>query len=330
MLVLLWGVESDPPVAEVHQQLSLAGVPTTLLDQRRVLETEVDIVVGNKVEGFVRIGVESINLAEVTSVYVRPYESVRLAKIAAAGPESAAWRHAARVDDILDSWLELTSALVVNRCSTMCANGSKPYQLEQIRSLGWKVPETLITTDPEAAREFWRCHGEVVYKSVSGIRSRVSRLRPDHADRFSDLASCPTQFQQYISGADYRVHVVGNEVFACEVQCTADDYRYPGDEPLEIQACSLTPDLQERCRILAAAMNLPVAGIDLRRTPQGEWFCFEVNPSPAFTYYEHSAGQPIAQAVARLLANGQPDATSGIRNQLCTSGTEDRHHTVVH
>jgi hypothetical protein len=37
-------------------------------------------------------------------------------------------------------------------------------------------------------------------------------------------------------------------------------------------------------------------------TPEGEWFCFEVNPSPAFLYYQQATGQPIATAVAGLLA----------------------------
>jgi len=49
-------------------------------------------------------------------------------------------------------------------------------------------------------------------------------------------------------------------------------------------------------------MSLAVAGIDLRRTPDGQWFCFEVNPSPGFIYYEQATGQPMAEAIARLLA----------------------------
>jgi glutathione synthase/RimK-type ligase-like ATP-grasp enzyme len=232
---------------------------------------------------------------------------VRLPEIAAAGPVSSAWQHAIQVDDILASWSELTSALVVNRFSPSAANGSKPYQLEQIRSLGWRVPETLITTDADEARAFWKHHGEVIYKSVSGVRSRVSRLRAEHADRFADLSSCPTQFQQYIAGVDYRMHVVDDKVFACEVRCYADDYRYSENGAPEIRACSLTPDLEEKCRRMAAAMNLPLAGIDLRRTPQDEWYCFEVNPSPAFSFYEQITGQPIARAVALLLANAAPE-----------------------
>jgi hypothetical protein len=44
-----------------------------------------------------------------------------------------------------------------------------------------------------------------------------------------------------------------------------------------------------------------MAGIDLRRSAQGEWICFEVNPSPGFTFYDAEDDEPIARAVARLL-----------------------------
>jgi glutathione synthase/RimK-type ligase-like ATP-grasp enzyme len=190
----------------------------------------------------------------------------------------------------------------------MAANGSKPYQLEQIRKLGFDVPETLVTTNPDAARDFWERHETVIYKSVSGARSIVSRLRPEHTERLADVTFCPTQFQRYVPGTDYRVHMVGDELFACEVISEADDYRYPGVHEVEIHARRLPRDVEERCRLLAAAARLPVAGIDLRRTPEGEWYCFEVNPSPAFTYYENRTDQPIANAIARLLTAGPRNA----------------------
>jgi len=307
MLVLLWGLETDSPLSEVRDQLELLDVPVKFIDQRRVLDIEVELTVGETVEGRVRIGKDSIDLGEVSAAYLRPYESVRLPEIVTAGPESTAWQHAVQADEILASWSELTSALVVNRLSASAINGSKPYQSKQLRSLGWNIPETLVTTDANEARAFWNHQGEVIYKSISGVRSRVSRLRAEHIDRFADLSSCPTQFQQYIAGVDYRVHVVEDKIFACEVRCGADDYRYSENEAPEIRAYTLTHDLEERCRRTAAAMNLPLAGIDLRRTPEDEWFCFEVNPSPAFTYYEQITGQPIGQAVALLLANATPE-----------------------
>jgi D-alanine-D-alanine ligase-like ATP-grasp enzyme len=48
-------------------------------------------------------------------------------------------------------------------------------------------------------------------------------------------------------------------------------------------------------------MDLPLAGIDLRRTPDDRWYCLEVNPSPSFTWFEDVTHQPIAEAVAQLL-----------------------------
>jgi hypothetical protein len=40
----------------------------------------------------------------------------------------------------------------------------------------------------------------------------------------------------------------------------------------------------------------------LKITPDNQVYCFEVNPSPAFSYYEEHTQQPIAYAVARYLA----------------------------
>ena len=45
-------------------------------------------------------------------------------------------------------------------------------------------------------------------------------------------------------------------------------------------------------------------GIDLKETPDGEYYCFEVNPSPGFLFYEQGTGQPISKALADLLHQG--------------------------
>ena len=52
-------------------------------------------------------------------------------------------------------------------------------------------------------------------------------------------------------------------------------------------------------------IGLLVAGIDLRRTVNGEWYCFEANPSPGFTFYEQATGWPMADAIAQLLDHRQ-------------------------
>jgi hypothetical protein len=307
-MILLWGLPRDRPLAAVRRALERTGQQVAVVDQRAVDETEVELLVGAKVAGTVRVGGRQVDLGAVTAAYLRPYSSCHLPSVRRAGPASPVWKHAAALDEALWSWAELTPALVVNRPAAMASNNSKPFQALTIRSLGFDVPDTLVTTSPDAAQEFWTRHGDVVYKSVSGTRSIVSRLTADHGHRLQDVRWCPTQFQQYIAGEDWRVHVVGDAVFACEIRCAATDYRYAAREGAraELHARTLPAEYADRCRRLAAALGLAVAGVDLRRSPEGKWFCFEVNPSPGFTYYQEATGQPIGQAVAALLATGQP------------------------
>ena len=304
-MIILLGILTDDPLIAVLNCLRRMDAEFVLVDQTEISNTEVEIEVGSEVSGALHYGGKEIDLGSVTAAFLRSYDFRRLHEIQDAGEKSQVWRHAAGVDDILYSWMELTPALVLNRPSDMGSNNSKPYQASLIQAAGFSVPETLITTDPVAARAFWQAHGEVVYKSISGVRSIVSRLTKERGERLSEVANCPTQFQEYVPGTDYRVHVVGSEVFSCEVVSKADDYRYAHSHGygVEILRRELPADVSERCVSLARKCGLALAGIDLRLRPDGSWCCFEVNPSPAFTYYQQATGDRIDEAVAGLLAS---------------------------
>jgi glutathione synthase/RimK-type ligase-like ATP-grasp enzyme len=300
--ILLWGPPTDCPLQAVRRELLRIGCEGTFVDQELAFETEINFAAGAAIEGQVRVNRTTIDLSKVKSVYLRPDDPRDLAVVAETAPNSKLRQHALAVHDILISWADLTPALVINRPADMAANGSKPYQTAWIESLGFRTPETLLTTDPTATVEFWKQHGCVIYKSLSGIRSIVSQLTPEHLQRLEDITSCPTQFQEYVPGIEYRVHVIGDKVFACRILAQADDYRYSAD-PVNMLACSLPDSVSAQCRKLVVEMNLAVAGIDLRCTPVGDWYCLEVNPAPGFTYFQDVTGQPIAAAVAHLLAD---------------------------
>ncbi|HVC60558.1 MAG TPA: hypothetical protein VND19_09395 [Acetobacteraceae bacterium] len=306
-MILLWGVPGDGPLRAVRDLLRARGEPVFMLDQHAIRDTALELSVGISIHGTLRVGTDAVALEAITAVYVRPYDVRRLPALAALSPQAALRQHAHAVDDAMQAWTEVTPALVVSRPSAMASNGSKPYQAGLIRAAGFDVPDTLVTTDPTAALAFRDRHGSVIYKSVSGVRSIVSRLGPEHRDRLGDIANCPTQLQEYVAGTDCRVHVVGDKVFASEIVSDSDDYRYAGrrGSAPAIRACVLEPALAARCRHLAAALDLPVAGIDLRRTGDGQWYCFEVNPSPGFTFYQEATGQKIAESIASFLAAGR-------------------------
>jgi glutathione synthase/RimK-type ligase-like ATP-grasp enzyme len=304
-MILLWGLPSDTPITNVQAALSRFGCATVFLDERDTLETQINFSKTDASDGVLRTQHFVIDLAYITSVYQRPYGIDRIPALASHTRGDTAWQYAETVADDLTSWLETTSALVVNPPSAMASNGSKPYQAQIIAASGLQVPETLVTTDPSAVHDFLARHDELIYKSTSGVRSIVARLTADKLERLSLLRWCPTQFQEYIAGDDYRVHVVGDNIFACRIISSADDYRYAGrlGTTVKLQACDIPIDLADTCRHLARTLDLPVAGIDLRLHPERGWYCFEVNPSPAFTYFEDEAGQAIGEAIARLLAN---------------------------
>ena len=301
--VLLWGVADDPPLCAVRRELQARGIPHRLVDQRRLgtVGLELDAEPGG-VTGRLRLAGERIDLRAFGALYARPV----LARQREADDSELA------LERRLYAWANTCDALVVNRPSSAASNDSKPDQLEAIRRYGFAVPETLVTTSPDAARAFVARHGAVICKSVGRIRSVVSRVDETWLRRLDAVACFPTQFHAWNDGVDWRVHVVGDAVFACEIRCSADDYRAAARHgvAVDVRAAALPPAVAARCRALSAGLGLHLAGIDLRRAPDGGWTCFEVNPSPAFTYYEAVSGQGLTAAVAGLLA-GAPQRAAG-------------------
>ena len=301
-MILLWGLPGDEPLDNVAAALSERGCAVLLLDQRAALDQRIDVEIDGRLRGTLHSGRSRIELDDVDALYTRVYDLQQLPAIAAAEPGRR--RQVEELHNTLWAWADDSDACIVNRPSAMASNGSKPYQAMLIEQHGFSIPETLITTDADAAAAFWERHGGIVYKSVSGVRSIVSRMQARDRARLPDVAWCPTQFQQWLPGRDYRVHVIGSRVFAVAIASEADDYRYAGSQGLnvELSACELPDEVKDAAIRLSAALDLVLAGIDLRRTPDGEWYCFEVNSSPCFTYYENHTGQPLSAAVADLLA----------------------------
>ncbi len=307
-MILLWGIRRDGPIARVHDALVRAGQHPRFLDQRTTIGASAEMRVGRDLVAVVRTDEGEVDLRNVTAAYLRPYDPRALPAVRRAGPGSETAVRAVLLEDFLTSWSEITEALVVNRLSTMEPNSSKPFQARQLHDLGFCVPDTVITTDPDAVVRFRERHRRIVYKSISGVRSIVTELTDRQMSRLDDICWCPTQFQELVPGTDYRVHVVGNEIFASEISSEAIDYRYSTRQGygLSIRTASIPDEIAQRCAAASAAMGLAVSGVDLRCTPDGKWYCFEVNPSPGFTFYQDATGQEIDAAIARVLIGGEP------------------------
>jgi hypothetical protein len=305
-MIVLAGIPSEPALARVADDLSERDLPFVWFDQRRAAASACAFRLDAEgLHGTLRDGDRSVRLEDVAAVYWRLMDDrflPELQGLPADAPERARCRS---LHDAFMTWMSVTPARVVNQAADMASNSSKPYQAQLIRAAGFDVPETLVTNDPDQVRAFLAAHERVVYKSISGTRSIVEELDADALDRLDDIRWCPVQFQAYVAGVDVRVHVVGQRVFATRVASEAADYRYAGARggpPARLEATRLSETVEDRCVALTARLGLRFSGIDLRITPDERVVCFEVNPCPAYAYYEAHTGQPIARAVADHLA----------------------------
>lgn len=299
-MILVCGNPDDERIAQVCVRLLERGADYCLLDLSRYpLGYQISWRwQGGKAEGYIAADGWRVEIAEISSVFVRyPELSERIASVEIEPTTQAAIY--AESSYGLGAMLEQLPALVVNRQRGAMSNQSKPYQALIIRECGMFTPTTLITSDANEARLFYARHGgEVIYKSLSGVRSRVERMDGMMLARLKWLRDAPAQLQAYVPGDNVRVHIVGEELFATRVASAAVDYRFA---EVTMTATTLPTEVSAACRELARRFDLPLAGIDLKRTAEGKYYCFEANPAPDFLYYERHSGQPISAALADLL-----------------------------
>lgn len=305
-MIVVCAIPSELSLALVTDALESRGLPYVMLNQRRFADTDVDIqLAGIEVQAKLTVDRWTVDLHDVSGIYTRMMDWRAVPEMHDASEHSM--RRCAQWHDAISNWFEIAPGCVMNRATAAASNASKPHQSQLIRQFGFSVPETLVTNDPERVREFHARHTRVVFKSISGMRSIVKFLDDDSTSRLPLIRSCPVQFQRYIPGVNIRVHTVAGELFASRIDTNAVDYRYATDDGgyADLKPWTLPDDIAARCLALAAGLGLELAGIDLIFTDDGEVFCLEVNPGPAFSYFELNTGQEIAGAIVRALAEGR-------------------------
>lgn len=185
----------------------------------------------------------------------------------------------------------------------------KIRQLQAARQIGLSIPETLVTNQPDAARDFVAAHGvgQVVRKAFRNI---AQAPRETHVVGEADVALldsvryAPVIFQRFVPAElDLRVTVVEGDIFAAAIASAsayAADYR-PGLASAKVAPYTLPDAIAERVLELMRTFGLQYGAIDFRVTPDGDHVFLEVNPAGEFLFISRRTGQPIAEAIAASL-----------------------------
>jgi glutathione synthase/RimK-type ligase-like ATP-grasp enzyme len=186
----------------------------------------------------------------------------------------------------------------------------KPYQLRVAQLIGMKIPETLITNNPNKAINFIKKLGftKTVYKAFSATEQdwRETRLiRQNEIDLLNTVQYAPVIFQEYIpADIDLRITIIGNEIFAAAIYSQELSYRV--DYRMEMHWSKIKPyelpqNIINQLQSMMAYLGLVYAAIDMRVTPEGEYIFLEINPAGQWLFIEERTKQPITEIFAELL-----------------------------
>ncbi|ARP73652.1 ATP-grasp ribosomal peptide maturase [Streptomyces pluripotens] len=309
MTVLILTSEEDVTADMVVLRLGEAGVPVVRLDPADL--TNGVALSGEYVRGACRghlsVGGRLVSMNGLRSIWVR-----RPGNAAVKAAQPSAWL-TEESSQALYGMLRATDARWMNHPDAARRARHKPWQLHLAQRTGLAVPATLITTFPQAAREFAERFPDLVVKPVSGAHPQeppravpTSRVAPD-AD-FAAVAFGPTLLQRrVVKQADIRLTVIGDTLLAARKP--ADPAAHPDDVDVRF-APSVSPWLPADVppRIAEAVLRylreaeLAYGAFDFAEDADGIWWFLECNQSGQFGFVEMDTGQPIAAAIATWLA----------------------------
>ncbi|SFC55658.1 ATP-grasp ribosomal peptide maturase [Streptomyces aidingensis] len=199
----------------------------------------------------------------------------------------------------------------INHPANDAAANYKPRQLAVAARSGLDVPRTVITSDPEHAREFIGS-GRVIYKGLGGgvLGSEgkrkflpVSLVSADEVD--DGVTATAHLFQENVEKAyEVRLTVIGDRMFPVAIHAGSEaakldwrtDYRSLTYKPVE-----LPEEVRKGVRRLMDELNLYFGALDFAVTPDGRWQFFEVNPNGQWHWIAVKAGIPLVEAMADAL-----------------------------
>jgi glutathione synthase/RimK-type ligase-like ATP-grasp enzyme len=310
-VILVISHEQDPHAERVIRHLEAAGQRVLLLNlaelpDRASLSIEYNSH-GQPHIHYVRTAGGSYPLHEVQSVWWRRPQVPDLSSVT--DPQVNLFT-ANEWNEAINGLWQLLDGRWMNDPTRDDAASRKARQLRVAADVGLRVPRTVITSDPARARRFIDevGQGRVIYKTFSctGAIWRETRLlRPEDLSLLDAVRVAPVIFQEFIPAeSDLRITAVGGKLFAAAIRSVprdgSIDFRMSVGGS-ELRAEELPREIGEKLLTLLKKLGLVYGAIDMRRTPDGKYYFFEVNTAGEFLFIEDRTSQPISRAIADWL-----------------------------
>lgn len=260
-----------------------------------------------------------LSTEEVRAVWARKFWMPRMAPdLDERFREMCVRESAAALEGFLDA---LHGARWVNDIQRERAAENKQRQLRVAAAAGLRIPRTLVTNDPSAARQFFdETEGRTVAKLLRPLTVSMnadsefvytSRVSAEDLAAAETLRHSPMVFQELIPKArELRVAWVAGEAFTGALDASGTsrgrtDWRRAAPEECRWETAELPAEVSAGLRSLMSELGLVFGAVDLICTPAGEHVFLEVNPAGEWGMLERDLGLPIADAIARALLSDE-------------------------
>ncbi len=210
----------------------------------------------------------------------------------------------------------------------------KPEQLFVARRLGFAVPRTLISNDPERIEAFrTEVGGSIIYKTLSqpydlerGKTAFTGLVGERELAQLHLIRNTPGIFQELVPKAyEIRATIVGDRIFAAKILSqdndkTKLDWRLAPYE-VRYEPVELPSEIDEKIARFMSEEGLLYSCLDFIVTPDGRHVFLESNPRGQYLWIEHFTGLPITEALADTLKAAQD---IGGRPRARSAGTDPR------
>ncbi len=270
-------------------------------------------------------GGEELDLSECTSGWLRRPRKPRLSE-RIADPLLRSYAEEECLQTLQDTWNALDIPWLPGPIHAIRLADNKQLQLQLATALGFEIPPTLITNDPDEFLEFYRQHGGQLIDKFPTVTMAASQRTGRELMRYTQavttrdvgyarrLRHAPMLFQAQVPKRfELRITVVGQEVLAAEIHSQATrrtqlDWRHYdwGHTPYRVH--HLPDAIRRACLELVARLGLRFGAIDMIVTPDDRYVFLEINPNGQWLWIEEETGLPIAEAICTTLLD--PTGTS--------------------
>lgn len=224
------------------------------------------------------------------------------------------------IRNTLFGFLESLDCYSLGKPSVYRRLDSKEEQLKIASKIGFKIPETCITNNPDEARAFIAENKEVITKMQTGFAIYedgvenvvfTNLINEDNLEELDGLIYCPMQFQKKIDKKkELRVTVVGQDIYTFEIdsQQSEDakvDWRKDGVNLLQkwVQT-DLPSEIENKIIRLLDVYNVDYGAIDIIVSPEDEYYFIEINAAGEFFWLDNlTEDNLISKSIADLLCD---------------------------